>query len=129
MGYVLISVDFTLQTYLNGNPGEIVCVTLMGQSVIILSSMTAATELLAKRSSIYSDRPIFTMGGELVGWNRALLLVPYGDRFRAFRRFLSPLLGGQQQVKQFHPLLHEETLKFVRRVLHDPADLDAHTRK
>jgi hypothetical protein len=44
--------------------------------------------LADKKSSVYSDRPTMVMGTELVGWGRALALVPYGERLRSLRRLL-----------------------------------------
>lgn len=35
--------------------------TVMGQVTIVINSLDTATELLAKRSSIYSDRPELPM--------------------------------------------------------------------
>ena len=41
--------------------GDIVHVKVMGKTMIILNSAEAATELLDKRASIYSDRPILPL--------------------------------------------------------------------
>ena len=46
--------------------GDVVSVTTLGQRVVILNSLQAATDLLEKRSSIYSDRPRFTLVAESV---------------------------------------------------------------
>jgi hypothetical protein len=46
--------------------GEITSVTVFGQPLIVLNSVKAATDLLNNRSSLYSDRPVFQMSGELV---------------------------------------------------------------
>lgn len=35
--------------------------TVLGHTVVIINSLDTATELLAKRSSIYSDRPELPM--------------------------------------------------------------------
>lgn len=37
--------------------GDVMRVTILGRSTIILGSQQAATDLLEKRSGIYSDRP------------------------------------------------------------------------
>jgi hypothetical protein len=46
--------------------GEITSVCIFGQPLVVLNTFKAATEMLDKKSSIYSDRPVFQMSGELV---------------------------------------------------------------
>lgn len=43
------------------NIGPIMSINVFGQNVIILNDAKAASELLDKRSAIYSDRPTFPM--------------------------------------------------------------------
>lgn len=45
--------------------GNIVSLSIAGQTIIILNSVKAAMDLLQRRSSIYSDRPRLVMSGEL----------------------------------------------------------------
>lgn len=85
--------------------------------------------MLDKKSSIYSDRPILQMGGELVGWKNSLALIPYGDRFRRFRRLFYQCIGNNASMKQYLPSEELETRRFLRRVLTKPGDLGAHVRK
>jgi hypothetical protein len=47
--------------------GDVVHVSVLGQSLVILNSVEAVSDLLDARSQIYSDRPFFTMVGELMG--------------------------------------------------------------
>ncbi|KAL0945487.1 hypothetical protein HGRIS_000973 [Hohenbuehelia grisea] len=67
--------------------GDVVYVHALGRSIVILDSVTAATDLLEKRSSIYSDRPNFTVFW-LMGYFPDLPLLPYGKRFQKHRRML-----------------------------------------
>ncbi len=97
--------------------------------MVILNSIKSATDLLEKKSCIYSDRPTFMMGGEIVGFKNILALTPYGDRFRAYRRYLFRLMGGHTQMKEHHTLIHVETHKFLRRVLNNPDEVAAHIRE
>jgi hypothetical protein len=46
-------------------PGDISSVTVFGRPLIILNSVKIAMEMLEKKSSKYSDRPVMPMGGEL----------------------------------------------------------------
>ncbi|KAG6881030.1 hypothetical protein C0995_003306, partial [Termitomyces sp. Mi166 len=84
--------------------------------------------MLDKKSPIYSDRPVLQMGGNLVGWRNTLVLLPYGDRFRRFRRLFHGIIGSRASMKQFSYIEELETQKFLRRVLAKPADLAEHVR-
>ena len=49
---------FRIDDLLEINPiGDVVYVEAMGQSIVVLGSDQAASDLLEKRSAIYSDRP------------------------------------------------------------------------
>jgi hypothetical protein len=54
--------------------GDIVYLSGLGNSIIILNSLDAITDLLSKRGHLFSDRPVFTMAGELMGLDRVSLL-------------------------------------------------------
>ncbi|KAG6919294.1 hypothetical protein DXG01_007426 [Tephrocybe rancida] len=103
-------------------------VTILGQPIIILNSARIANEMLDKKSPIYSDRPVLQMGGNLVGWKNTLVLLPYGDRFRRYRRLFHSIIGSRASMKKFTYIEELETRKFLRRVLAKPADLATHVR-
>lgn len=109
--------------------GDICSVTVLGQSLIILNSADAAIEMLDKKSSIYSDRPVLHMAGELVGWRNTLVLIPCGERFRRFRRFFHQMIGTHSSIGRFLPLQEQEVHRFVRNVLLKPEDLASHIRR
>jgi len=98
--------------------------------MIILNSAQTAIEMLDKKSSIYSDRPVIPMAGELVGWKNVLVLLPYQcKRFRTHRRLLHQTIGTPAAASNFHVLEEEETRKFLKRVLDKPDNLAEHVRK
>ena len=39
--------------------------TAIGSPIVVLSSREAITDLLEKKNSVYSDRPVIPMAGEL----------------------------------------------------------------
>lgn len=104
-------------------------ISIFGQRMIIVNSAEVATELLEKKGSIYSDRPVMEMGGEMVGWKNTLVLVPYGDRFRSYRKLFHKLIGNPASMSQFHPTEEVETRKFLKHLLSTPQDLAKHVRK
>ncbi|KAG5220605.1 cytochrome P450 [Salix suchowensis] len=112
-----------------GDTGDLVTIKIFGQPFIILNNINVAAELLDERSAINSDRPVVPMGGELVGWKNTLVLIPYGARFRSFRKKFHQVIGTPAMMKQFEPTEEHETQKFLRRLLKSPEDLGAHVRK
>ena len=96
---------------------------------IILNSSKAAFDLLDKRSATYSNRPILTMGGEIVGWNRILGLTQYGPRSREYRKIMSRFVGTRAGIEGLAPLQERETAKFLVRVMADPGSLVQQLRK
>jgi hypothetical protein len=47
--------------------GDVVSLQGLGQSIIILNSQESIRELLEARGARYSDRPVFTFLGEMMG--------------------------------------------------------------
>ncbi|KAF9047143.1 cytochrome P450 [Hymenopellis radicata] len=84
--------------------GPIVRISLLGHNIVILNTVEAATELLEKRSLIYSDRPqaiVTTMftGGFLISALR------WGTRWRQMRKAgheaLHGKMGESLQIAQY----------------------------
>ncbi|KAH9850081.1 cytochrome P450 [Lenzites betulinus] len=109
--------------------GGIMSVTCLGQPYVILNKLKPAVDLLEKKSSIYSSRPSVPMGGELVGWKRALILLPYGNKFREYRRLISQLIGSKKSVERFGPLIQNKTEDFVIDMYKEPLDRVKHIQK
>jgi len=51
----------------------------LGQSMIVINSLKAASELLDHRANIYSDRPRLIVAHELICGGLFTALVSYGD--------------------------------------------------
>ncbi|KAJ7655820.1 cytochrome P450 [Mycena polygramma] len=109
--------------------GDISSVSVFGQQITIINSAQVAMDILDKKSSIYSDRPAVPMGGELVGWKNTLVLSPYGDRFRSYRRLAHSLFGSRSTMAGFEPLEELETHRFLKRLHAEPDKLQDHIRK
>lgn len=58
---------------------DMVYLTALGQPVIVLNSLKAASELLDRRANIYSDRPRLIMGNEILSGGLFSAFLPYGD--------------------------------------------------
>ena len=101
---------------------------MLGQHIFVLNNANVAVDMLDKKSSIYSDRPVLPMGGELVGWKHTLVLLPYGDRFREYRKNFARVIGSRAVMDAYHPIEQVETHRFLQRVLAKPAQLAQHVR-
>ncbi|KAK0204608.1 cytochrome P450, partial [Desarmillaria ectypa] len=109
--------------------GDIVSVSTPGQRLVIINSANMAMDMLDKKGFIYSDRPIVEMGGELVGWKNILGLIPYGARFRTYRRQIHKHFGKQAAMEQFLSIEEQETHRLLKRISAKPEDLQKHIRK
>ncbi|KAF6751633.1 cytochrome P450 [Ephemerocybe angulata] len=109
--------------------GDIVSISIFGQEFVVVNSTDLAIDMLEKRSAIYSDRPVMEMGGELVGWKNTLVLIPYGERFRTYRKMFHQVIGTNVSMSNFHPIEEQETQKFLQALLTKPEDFPSHIRK
>lgn len=118
---------FTAQRFCKS--GDIVSVTLLGKPLVILNSSHVADEMLDKKSSIYSDRPVFPVCGEVIGWRHVLALHQYGPRWREIRRLFSQTVGSHNSLAQLSGDLEHEAHEFVRRVMANPATLSQQVQR
>jgi hypothetical protein len=109
--------------------GDISHVEVLGQHTMVLNSYKTAMDMLDKKSSIYSDRPVLPMAGELVGWKHILGLSPYGDRFRRYRKNFHRAIGSRAAFDIYNSVEEIETRRFLKRVLAKPDQLQEHVRQ
>ncbi|KAG1869504.1 cytochrome P450 [Suillus subluteus] len=108
--------------------GAISHVEVLGQHIIALNSVKSAVDMLDKKGTMYSDRPLMPMAGELVGWKHSLALLPHGDRFRQQRKNMHRIMGNRAALNVYHPVEEIETRRFLKRVFSNPEQLQAHVR-
>ncbi|KAG1833631.1 cytochrome P450 [Suillus subalutaceus] len=108
--------------------GDISHVQILGRHIVVLNSAKTAMELLDNKSYMYSDRPVLPMGGELVGWKDSLSLVPYGDRFRQYRKNIHRVIGSRAAVDTYSQVEEDETRRFLKNVMTKPDQLQEHIR-
>ncbi|KAI1125555.1 cytochrome P450 [Nemania abortiva] len=75
--------------------GPVYSLILGAKVVIVLSSDVAVKDLLDKRSGIYSSRPEFYLGQEILSGNLRPLFMQYGDTWRLVRRLAHGVLNIQ----------------------------------
>ena len=82
---------------------------------ILLSSLPLAQRMLDQ--PVFSSRPVLPFAGALVGYENALAMLPYGDRFRALRRYLHQYMGTQKSMEHHWTVQEGETHRFVARLV------------
>lgn len=85
--------------------------------------------MLDKKSRIYSDRPTIAMCGELMGWKDTLGLLPYGQRFRNYRKMFHQAIGTYDAINKFLHVEEMETRRFLKHIQTKPEELESHIQK
>ncbi|KAI0326110.1 cytochrome P450 [Cubamyces sp. BRFM 1775] len=102
--------------------GDVVAVRVLGQTLVVIHSLAAATDLLDKRSAIYSDRPTSVLA-EVIGWTKMFVFKEYGDGWRSERRLLWRYFQPNT-VNQYRAAQQREARRFLDVLLRDQNDLD-----
>ncbi|KAG2135247.1 cytochrome P450 [Suillus clintonianus] len=109
--------------------GDVSHIEVLGRHIIVLNSVKTAMEMLDKKSTLYSDRPVLPMAGELVGWKDSLPFLPYGDRWRRYRKNFHRVIGSRVAADVYNQIEEVETHRFMKRVLAKPDQLQEHIRQ
>ncbi|KAF4581747.1 hypothetical protein EYR40_002763 [Pleurotus pulmonarius] len=107
---------------------DIIHLSVFGNSVIVLNSFAAATEVLDHQSSISSSRPLGTMIGEIMGWKYIFSLQPYGQRWRDSRRMFWQEFHPEHGRAHHRPIQIRCSRDLIRRLYESPLDFQAHVR-
>ncbi|KAI0770762.1 putative CyP450 monooxygenase [Irpex lacteus] len=99
--------------------GDIIFFRVLGTPMLLVSSADIILDLNEKRSSIYSDRPLWVID-ELTGWDFNLANMRYGPRWRSVRRMFHQHFN-QTAVPNYQDKQRREIHAFLRRCLEQPA--------
>ncbi|KZP23279.1 cytochrome P450, partial [Athelia psychrophila] len=106
---------------------DVVYLRILGQSILVLDSIEAITDLLDKRSNIYSSRPRFVMLVELMEWYSNFIISPYGNHWRAHRRLFHSEFNIRG-VSWHHPKQMHAAHGLLVRLLDHPDQWHEHFR-
>jgi hypothetical protein len=109
--------------------GDIVSVSTLGQTMIIVNSFPVADALLNRKGSVFSSRPQPTMAFDLVGWGRPLTLRPMNDGLRIARAILHKGIGTFSSFEQYFPLIETCTRKCMASILSEPHAIAKYARQ
>ncbi|KAJ6616719.1 cytochrome P450 [Mycena sp. CBHHK59/15] len=104
--------------------GPILYLNIAGTHTLVLCSHKVATDLLDRRSAIYSNRPRNIVSSILTGGNVFALAQPT-MLWRRMRRAAHENLGPET-VKQYHISQEHDSLLLVSQILHDPESFHDH---
>lgn len=95
---------------------------------IVLGSAQAAWDLLEKRGAVYSSRPRFIMGGELLSGGLRGLMAPYGSFWRRWRKLLHSGFM-QRQSESYRPIQSLESKVLMQDLLRSPENFRRHLER
>ncbi|KAF5379921.1 hypothetical protein D9757_007237 [Collybiopsis confluens] len=111
--------------------GDVVHLTAMGQSIIVLNSAKAIYDLLDRRGNIYSDRARVVMAGDLqvylVGYNNSPFLGPNGPRHKEYRRLFAEVISNRK-VEEWRPVQQEKVIKLAAQIMKSPEAFRSHIK-
>ncbi|KAJ7671571.1 cytochrome P450 [Mycena polygramma] len=106
--------------------GDIVHASAFGDHVVVVSSLKVAADLFEKRARIYSDRPSIAML-PLMGWDFNFGLMPYGEKWRQYRRLFHQHFR-QDAAVEFRPIQLRKIHDSLGNLLNTPEDFSAHMK-
>ncbi|KAA1476011.1 cytochrome P450 [Dentipellis sp. KUC8613] len=104
---------------------DVVCVKAFNQAIVVINTQKAAQALLDQRSSIYSDRPFFTIVS-LAGGDWFLGFMPYAEKWRARRRIFQQAFRDQMCL-EYRPKQQSMAENLIRWLYDDPEDFQRYT--
>ncbi|PFH51132.1 hypothetical protein AMATHDRAFT_80422 [Amanita thiersii Skay4041] len=112
----------------NRQYGPAISFFLGSTPVIVLGTAQAAWDLLEKRSEIYSSRPRFIMGGEILSDNMRGLMLPNNERWRKWRKLLH--LGFHaRKADTYREIQSLESKVMIQQMLDEPEEYENHLKR
>lgn len=109
---------------------DIISLTSLGHTIVVLNSLEVATDLMDRRSTIYSDRPQLRVisDPDLLDWSYGTGSVRYGTRWKKQRRITRDFLKGSANIHHF-ALMEKETHDLLKRLLEAPNGIEKELRR
>ncbi|PCH38765.1 cytochrome P450 [Wolfiporia cocos MD-104 SS10] len=108
--------------------GNIIYLRMFHQPILAIDDLQTAYELLEKRSAKYSSRPHSVALLDLIGWDAAAALMPYGDTWRMHRRWFMSFFR-MSNVPGTYKLQRKTAHRLLVRLLDSPDEYLAHIKK
>ncbi|TFK20661.1 cytochrome P450 [Coprinopsis marcescibilis] len=101
---------------------DVLYLNVAGTHMIVLDNLEVTTDLLEKRSTLYSSRAKFPMIRELMGWDFNFTFMDYGKHWQKYRRLVHQALHSTA-ARQFRPQLIKSTRNLLNSFLEKPESL------
>ncbi|KAI1132521.1 cytochrome P450 [Nemania abortiva] len=108
--------------------GPVYSLVLGANVLIVLSSETAVSDLMDKRSGIYSSRPSLYLSQQIASGGMRWTLMEYGDRWRKLRRVGHSALNINTS-QSYVPYQDLESVQMLLGFLDKPADFFTHIER
>ncbi|KAJ6512887.1 cytochrome P450 [Mycena sanguinolenta] len=105
---------------------DIVHASVLGQHIVVLNSVKAATELFEKRAQLYSSRPALTMV-KLMGWEFNFGLLPWGDKWREYRKMFQQHFRPDAS-RSYRPIQMKKVHLLLQELLSSPQEFREHLK-
>ncbi|KAF1976963.1 cytochrome P450 [Bimuria novae-zelandiae CBS 107.79] len=99
--------------------GELFTLRIASTTWVFLNSSRVVTDLLEKRSAIYSSRPRMPFASECMSGGCRVVVMPYGERWRSVRKIMHGILNGRN-AELFRGFQERESERLVGEVLRRP---------
>ncbi|KAH9976351.1 cytochrome P450 [Lactifluus volemus] len=104
--------------------GDVFCLRVFGQVVVVLNSLSAIKDLLETRGEIYSDRPTLPIL-EILDLDWPLAIARKSENWREGRRLLDRSLRPSATMA-YRYMMEEKTHMFLAKLLTTPEDFRRH---
>ncbi|PIL22693.1 cytochrome P450 [Ganoderma sinense ZZ0214-1] len=106
--------------------GNLVCLQVLGRSILLIHDPKIASDLLEKRSVVNSSRALST-AVEMAGWAWSMAFMPYGQWWRRHRRvFWQYFHPGA--IFEYQGVLEQGAYRLLSRLLTTPENFEEHLR-
>jgi hypothetical protein len=106
--------------------GPISSITVLGQTIIILSDKQTTDDILNKMSLKTSSRPRSFFAYEMCGFENFTSGRPYDATFRLHRKLMHQQAGTKAIASQYNHIHEVESRRLLKRMLDDPNNLLKH---
>ncbi|RXW19280.1 hypothetical protein EST38_g6577 [Candolleomyces aberdarensis] len=103
---------------------DIMYLEALGQPIVVLNSLSRATDLYDKRGATYSDRPYLPIL-DIMEMNWSFGLMPYGTKWCQHRRPFHQLVNSNALPK-FYPVFSKEIIVLLWKLHKSPKDFLKH---
>ncbi|KAI0278789.1 CyP450 monooxygenase [Russula aff. rugulosa BPL654] len=104
--------------------GDVICLRVFNQVIVVLCSVSAIKDLLEKRGETYSDRPYLRIA-EMTDFDWPLFMARMGDNWRKGRKLLDGNLRSGAMML-YRQMMQEKTCDFLANLFATPKDVHAH---